>query len=127
MTVTAKICGLSTPEAVRAALDGGASHLGFMFFERSPRNIAPDAAGRLAAPARGKAQVVAVVVDPDDALIERIVAGLRPDTIQLHGKETPSRAREIAARAGAEIIKVVPVSESSDLAAAKAYEPVVSR
>jgi phosphoribosylanthranilate isomerase len=126
MTVTAKICGLSTPEAVRAALDGGASHLGFMFFERSPRNIAPDAAGRLAAPARGRAQVVAVVVDPDDALIERIVDGLRPDAIQLHGKETPSRAREIAARAGADVVKVLHVAEASDLTAAKAYEPVVS-
>jgi phosphoribosylanthranilate isomerase len=48
----AKICGLSTPETVRAALEGGAAYLGFMFFDASPRNIAPEDAGRLAAPAR---------------------------------------------------------------------------
>ena len=71
---TAKICGLSTPEAVAAALAGGASHLGFMFFERSPRNVAPEAAARLAAPARGPAKIVAVTVDPDDAALDRIMA-----------------------------------------------------
>ena len=121
---TAKICGLSTPEAVAAALDGGASHLGFVFFAPSPRNLAPDAAARLAAPVRGRATVVAVAVDPDDGLLDRIVAALRPDLIQLHGRETPRRAAEIAARTGAGVIKALPVSEPSDLAAAAAYEPV---
>src|ERR1051325_8466354 len=94
MTTTAKICGLSTPEAVRAAVDGRASHIGFMFFEKSPRNIAPEAAGRLAPPARVKGiKVVAVTVDPTDAQVDAIVAGLSPDLIQLHGKESPARAR----------------------------------
>ena len=119
---TAKICGLSTPEAVAAALAGGASHLGFMFFERSPRNVAPEAAARLAAPARGPAKIVAVTVDPDDAALDRIMAHLKPDLIQLHGKETPQRAAAIAQRTGAGVIKVIPVSEASDLDAAKAYE-----
>jgi phosphoribosylanthranilate isomerase len=121
----AKICGLSTPETVGAALDGGAAFIGFMFFDASPRNIAPDAAGRLAAPARGRAKVVAVTVDPDDAALERIMAHLKPDLIQLHGKETPARAREIGQRTGAGIIKVLSVSESRDLDAAAAFETVV--
>jgi phosphoribosylanthranilate isomerase len=126
MPVTAKICGLSTPEAVRAALDGRASHLGFMFFSKSPRNIAPDAAGRLAAPVRGRGvKIVAVVVDPNDAEVDQILAGLQPDLLQLHGKETPSRVREIAARTGVGVIKVVPVAEASDLTAAAAYETLV--
>ncbi len=125
MTTQAKICGLSTPETVRAALDGGAAFIGFMFFDASPRNIAPDAAGRLAAPARNRAKVVAVTVDPDDAALERIMAALQPDLIQLHGKETPARAREIGQRTGAGVIKVLSVSESRDLDAAAAYETVV--
>src|SRR4051794_40550862 len=91
----AKICGLSTPEAVQAALDGGAAYIGFVFFARSPRDIAPEAAARLAEPARGKAGIVAVTVDPDDALLDRLMATLKPDVIQLHGNETPARVAEI--------------------------------
>ncbi|MFN3521116.1 MAG: phosphoribosylanthranilate isomerase [Phenylobacterium sp.] len=128
MNVGAKICGLSTPEAVLAALDGGAWHVGFLFFERSPRNVEPEAAARLAEPvrARGGAGVVAVTVDPDDALLDRLSATLRPDYIQLHGKETPARAREVAERTGAAVIKVLPVSEAADIDQARPYEPVVA-
>ena len=125
MGVQAKICGISTPEAVTAALDGGAAFLGFMFFERSPRNIAPDAAWRLAQPVRGKAKVVAVMVDPSDAEADRVAQILKPDLIQLHGKETPARARAIGQRTGAGIIKVLPVSEAADLAPAGDFETVV--
>jgi phosphoribosylanthranilate isomerase len=121
---TAKICGLSTPEAVAAALQGGASHLGFVFFDRSPRNIAPEAAARLAQPVRGRAKTVAVVVDPDDALLDRLMASLRPDLIQLHGRETPQRAAQVAARSGAGVIKALPVSGATDLDAAAAFESV---
>ena len=126
MTPATKICGLSTPEAVRAAVDGGATHLGFMFFPKSPRNIDPDAAARLVPSARARGvRIVAVVVDPSDNEIDAVVAGLAPDLIQLHGKEPPARVREIAARTGCGIIKVVPVSEASDLTAARAHEPLV--
>lgn len=118
----AKICGLSTPDAVQAALDGGAAYVGFVFFARSPRNLDPDLAARLAEPARNKAGVVAVTVDPDDALIERLTTSLRPDIIQLHGKETPGRAAEIARRSGTEVMKALSVSTVEDLDAAKAYE-----
>jgi len=118
----AKICGLSTPEAVAAALEGGAAYLGFMFFERSPRNVTPEAAARLAAPARGPAKIVAVTVDPDDAALDHIMAQLKPDLIQLHGRETPARAAAVAQRTGAGVIKVLHVSEAADFDAAGPYE-----
>lgn len=121
---TAKICGLSTPEAVKAALEGRASHIGFVFFPKSPRDIDPLTAGRLAMPARGKAKIVAVTVDPDDALLERLMETLRPDLIQVHGKETPARVRDIAVRSGAGVIKAVSVSTSVEIEAARAFEEV---
>jgi phosphoribosylanthranilate isomerase len=126
MNVATKICGVTTPEAVTAAVDGGATFLGFMFFPKSPRNIAPDAAGRLAPPARARGvKIVAVAVDPTDNEIDAIIAGLAPDLIQLHGKEPPARVREIAQRTGRGIIKVAAVSEASDVDAARTYEPLV--
>lgn len=128
MTTKAKICGLSTPEAVQAALDGGAAYLGFVFFEKSPRNLAPEAAARLAEPVRGKGiSTVAVTVDPDDALIDRLAATLRPDLIQVHGKESPARVREIAARAGVGVIKAFSVSSAADVDQASAYEGVAEQ
>ena len=107
--VQAKICGLSTPEAVRAALDGGAAYLGFIFFAKSPRNVD---AGRRGAPGRARPgqgrQIVAVTVDPVRRRGRPASSPtLRPDLIQLHGKETPARAAEIRARAGAGVIKAL--------------------
>ncbi|RAK64928.1 phosphoribosylanthranilate isomerase [Phenylobacterium kunshanense] len=126
MSAKAKICGVSTPEAVQAAVDGGAAFLGFMFFPKSPRDIAPEAAGRLAPPARAKGvKVVAVTVDPTDAEVDAIVAGLSPDLIQLHGKESPARVREVGQRSGRGIVKVLSVSDASDFTPAASYEPVV--
>ncbi len=118
----AKICGLKTSETVAAALEGGAAYLGFNFFPASPRYLEPEAAARLAAPVRGRARTVAVTVDPDDALLDRLMATLKPDLIQLHGREPPARAAGVAARTGAEVIKVISVSEAADLDAAGAFE-----
>ena len=125
MKIGAKICGVSTEAAVRVALDGGAGGLGFMLFAASPRNLSLDAAARLAQPARGRAKVVAVTVDPDDGEVDRIAEVLAPDLIQLHGKETPARALEIARRAGVGVIKALPVADTDDIARAGAYETVV--
>lgn len=126
MILKTKICGVTTPEAVTAALDGGAAFIGFAFFARSPRNIAPEAAARLAPPARTRnVKIVALSVDPTDAEVESIVAGLSPDLLQLHGKESPARVREIAQRTGLGIIKVLSVAEASDVEAASAYDGLV--
>ncbi|WP_419319168.1 phosphoribosylanthranilate isomerase [Caulobacter sp. ErkDOM-E] len=125
---SAKICGLSTPEAVRAAVDGGAAYLGFVFFEKSPRNLTPEAAARLVAPLRGgPVKTVAVTVDPDDGLIDRLMATMKPDLIQAHGKETPARVRQIAERSGVGVIKAFSVSSSSDVDQARAFETVAEQ
>ena len=125
MTAKAKICGLSTPEAVNAALEGGAAMLGFVFFDKSPRRVTAEVASRLAAPARGRAKVVAVTVDPSDAELHSIATALKPDLIQLHGKESPSRVRDIKAKTGAGVIKAISVSEPGDLSGVAAYESLV--
>jgi phosphoribosylanthranilate isomerase len=126
MPVLAKICGLSTPDTVRAALDGGAAYLGFMFFEKSPRNVRPEVAARLAEPARGRARVTAVMVDPSDAEVDQVAAVLKPDLIQLHGKESPARAGQVAGRGGAGVVKVLHVSDAADVEAARDYDGLVA-
>lgn len=128
MTTKAKICGLSTPETVKTAFDGGAAYLGFVFFAKSPRNVTPEDAARLVEPLRGRGvSTVAVTVDPDDVLIDRLMATMRPDLIQVHGKETPSRVREIAQRSGVGVIKAFSVSSSADVDQAKAYDTVAEQ
>jgi phosphoribosylanthranilate isomerase len=121
----AKICGLTTPEAVEAAVAGGAAYLGFAFFDRSPRNIAPEAAELLARPARWKADIVALLVDPDDETLDRVTSILKPHLIQLHGDESPARVAQIAERTSRGVIKALPVREAADLDAAGAYDGVV--
>lgn len=127
MALEVKICGLKTERAVDAAVRGGADMIGFVFFPKSPRNVSIDEAVRLAAPARGRAKIVALAVDPDDALVEAIAARLTPDLLQLHGHETPERVAEIAARSGLSIMKAIPVAEAADLAGVPAYVPHVAR
>lgn len=119
---TAKICGLTTPEAVAAALAGGASHLGFVLFDRSPRNIAPQAAFSLAQGARHRAKIVALLVDPDNGQIAEAVDGLDPDLIQLHGRESPQRAAEVRRATGLPVIKAMGVRDAADVQSALAYE-----
>ncbi len=120
-----KICGLTTAGAVGAALEGGADFLGFVIFAPSPRHVDPSRAATLAGPARGRAQVVAVTVDADDALIADIMATLKPDLIQLHGQEAPTRAETLRQTYGVGIIRALPVRGEEDLALADDWEPFV--
>jgi phosphoribosylanthranilate isomerase len=110
-----KICGLSTPETVAAALDNGADMIGFIFFPKSPRNVRPEQAGKLRQAAIGRAKAVAVSVDASDAALDAIVSGMRPDMLQLHGHETPERVREVKARFALPVMKAVSVRERADL------------
>jgi phosphoribosylanthranilate isomerase len=122
MTATlVKICGLKTEAALEAALDGGAEFVGLVFFLPSPRNIAPEAAAPLAARARGRAKIVALLVDPDDALIERVIGAVSPDLLQLHGEETPERVRAIRQRFGKDVMKAIKVKSAEDVAEASRY------
>jgi len=119
-----KICGLSTAETMQAALDFGADMVGLVFYPRSPRNVSMEQAAALAAQARGKAKIVALVVDADDALLKSIVNAVRPDYLQLHGSETPERVGEIATTFNTAIIKAIKVKEAADVAKAKVFKDV---
>lgn len=121
MTTKVKICGLTTPETMSVALDGGADYVGLVFFPPSPRTLDINTAKPLAEMARGRAQVVALTVDPDDALVETIASQLSPDIIQLHGSETPERADAIKALCGCAIMKAVKVATSADTEEAFRY------
>ncbi len=122
MTPLVKICGLSTPAALDAALAAGADMVGFVFFPKSPRHIGLDAARALGARARGRARIVALAVDPDDGLLAGVVEALDPDLLQLHGKESPERVADIGARFGRPTMKAIGVAAPEDLAVAGSYD-----
>lgn len=125
MGARAKICGLTTREGVEAALAGSAAYLGFVSFEKSPRHLSPEVAAALAGPARGRARIVAVTVDPTDSRLDALMAELAPDLIQLHGREDPARVAQVRARTGAQVIKALPVSHAGDLDEATVFAPLV--
>jgi phosphoribosylanthranilate isomerase len=127
VSLIVKICGLSTPEALDAALDAGADMVGFVFFEPSPRHVAFETAGALGKRVRGRAQKVALTVDADDALLDAIVDALQPDLLQLHGKESPGRVAVVKKRFGLPAMKAVAVASKSDLAAVATYAAVADR
>lgn len=124
MTVAAKICGLKTPEAVAAAIAGGARYLGFVFFPPSPRNVAPAEAAALMAAVPAGVKKVGLVVDADDEALAALLAACPLDILQLHGHETPERTAAIRARFGLPVMKALPVAGPEDLAGARAYEAV---
>jgi len=126
MTTKVKICGIKTPEALQAALAARADLIGFVFYPPSPRSLAPEVAAELAELARDRAGIVALIVDADDQLIERIVRTVDPDMLQLHGSETPARVAEIAQRWGKPVIKAIKVETAEDAARALAYVDVAS-
>ena len=122
MTPCVKICGLSTPDALDAALAAGADMVGFVFFPKSPRHVGFGAARALGARARGRARIVALTVDADDALLAEVCATLQPDVLQMHGAERPERVAEVGDRFGRLTMKAVGVAAPEDLAAAAAYD-----
>ncbi len=127
MTLDIKICGLRTTAAVDAAVVGGATHIGFIFFEKSPRHIGLVDAARLQEYVRGKAMAVAVTVDAVDADLDDIVETVRPDILQFHGKETPARVAEVKTRYGLPVMKALSISERTDLDAIALYRNVADR
>jgi phosphoribosylanthranilate isomerase len=124
MAVDVKICGLKTPAAVNASVEGGARMLGFNFFAKSSRCVTPALAGALGQLVPATVTKVGLVVDADDATIAAILQDARLDMLQLHGSESPERTAEIRARFGLPVMKVISVSTAADIATARAYEKV---
>jgi phosphoribosylanthranilate isomerase len=123
MSTRVKICGLRNEAALEAALAAGADLVGLVLYPRSPRNVAVEEAARLAAyaHANGRAEVVTLLVDPDDALVDRVAGEIKPDRIQLHGLESPARTEAIRKRSGLPIMKAVRVGTPQDAESALAY------
>jgi phosphoribosylanthranilate isomerase len=121
MPVQSKICGISSPEALDAAILGGATHVGFVFFAKSPRDVSPDKAGALAARAAGRAKIVGLFVDPDADFISSVRAHVKLDVIQLHGDERPALVSQISMKNGLETWKAIAIKTADDLNHASKY------
>jgi phosphoribosylanthranilate isomerase len=127
MSIEVKICGVNAPEALAAAVAGGADYVGFAFYPRSPRYVTPEAAHALAAQAPARVTKVGLAVDLDDAALAAILEAVPLDMWQLHGGESPARVAQIKERFGLPVMKAVKIAESADLAAAEPYFGVADR
>jgi phosphoribosylanthranilate isomerase len=119
-----KICGLKTIEALDAALDAGADMVGFVFFPPSPRNLGLEAAKVLGERAKGRAKKVALSVDATDAELTAAIEALRPDMLQLHGKEAPERVASVRSRFRLPVMKALPIETRADLSPVYTYAKV---
>jgi phosphoribosylanthranilate isomerase len=127
MPLLIKICGLNTPESVDAALEAGADAVGFVFFPPSPRHLGFEAARALGARVRDRALKVALAVDAADDWLAAVIEALRPDMLQLHGKETRDRVVMVRTRFGLPVIKALPIAERADLTPIRLYASVADR
>jgi phosphoribosylanthranilate isomerase len=127
MSLIVKICGLSTPQTLDAALDAGADMVGFVFFPPSPRHLQFDAARALGQRVRGRAQKVALTVDADEAFLQSVVEALGPDMLQLHGAESVAQIATIRRKFGLPVMKAVPIAVKDDLKRIGTYAAVADR
>ena len=122
MGVRAKICGVSTVDAAETAAANGAGFVGFVFYPPSPRHIEPDAAAEIVGVLGGRVSTVGLFVDADDETIAAVLAGVPLDMLQLHGKESPDRVRDVRVRHGRPVMKAVAISATADLDRARDYD-----
>jgi phosphoribosylanthranilate isomerase len=121
MSAAVKICGLTSEEAVQAAVAGGARFTGFVFYPPSPRSLGSAHAAALVAGVPAGIIRVGVVVDPDDALLETILAKMPLDMLQFHGAEEAERLATVKRRFGIKVMKAIKVASERDLDAAKEF------
>jgi phosphoribosylanthranilate isomerase len=127
VAISVKICGLSTPAAVRAAVQGGASHVGFVFFAASPRAVTPDVMAALSMPVPDAITRVGLFVDASFDEIAAAVATGSLDMLQLHGAETPGMVAQIKERFKLPVMKAVAIAGADDIATARQYEITADR
>jgi phosphoribosylanthranilate isomerase len=116
-----KICGITTPDSFDCAARAGASHVGFVFFSKSPRHIAPATAASIANRSSALASV-ALTVDATDEALDAILADFRPTLLQLHGHETPARVHDVRTKFGIPVMKAIPLAGPGDLETARSHE-----
>jgi len=127
MSLLVKVCGLSTHETLDAALEAGADMVGFVFFPPSPRHLSLETARDLGGRVKRRAVKVALTVDADDATLGNIVETLRPDILQLPGKETMARLCDVKQAFGLPVMKAMAVETAADLATVPGYASVADR
>lgn len=127
MSLIVKICGLSTEETLDAALAAGADMVGFVFFPKSPRFVAPERAAELVRRVAGRAETVALTVDMDDRAVIDLVDAVGPDWLQFHGSESPDQVAALRSATGRQVMKALPVATAADLARAERYMAVADR
>jgi len=125
--IRVKICGLRAAEDVAASVEARAAYVGLVFFPKSPRNLSNEAAKALAVRVPLGIAKVALVVDADDALLDRLLSDVPIDMLQLHGRETPQRVAEIKDRFGLPVMKAVGVADEDDLPAIAEYARVADQ
>ncbi|MEI9983259.1 MAG: phosphoribosylanthranilate isomerase [Aliidongia sp.] len=121
MSLAVKICGLSTPETVEAAVAGGASYVGFVFYPKSPRHVTPARVVDLARAVPGRVQRCGLFVDPDDVLLDQVLSAVPLDLLQLHGRETPERCAALRERYRRPVMKAVSIASAGDVARAESW------
>src|SRR6201982_587052 len=124
MSVAAKMCGLSSGEAVKAAVVGGAAYLGFVFYPPSPRAVTPARAARLCAMVPAGISRVGMFVDADDDTIGAVLAETQIDVLQFHGHESPERVAAAKLRFARPVMKAVAIAGPEDVLNAARYEEV---
>jgi phosphoribosylanthranilate isomerase len=122
-----KICGLSTPETVAAAVEAGAAFVGFVFFDKSPRNVSVEQAMALALAIPPGVVKVALTVNASDALLTKLTEKVALDMLQLHGNESLERVADVQARFRLPVMKALGVADESDLLAVEAYAAVADQ
>ena len=127
MPIRVKICGVNSVEAAKAAVDGGASFIGLVFYRPSPRFVTPDRAAEIAALVPAGVGRVGLFVDAEDALIAEAVGKARLDLLQLHGAETPARLAELKVRLGVQAMKAIRIAGPEDVSAAERYLGIADR
>jgi len=124
-TIQTKICGLSTPESITAAIEHGASHIGLVFYPKSPRNVNIETARYLANAVPDNIKIEGLFVEPDDALLSQALDNVRLDIIQLHGDESAPRVQEIKSTYSKPIMKALPIASKEDLKHVQPYAQTV--
>lgn len=122
MTTQIKICGLSTPETMDAAIDAGATHVGLVHYEKSPRHVELEDAARLRRRVPEGVKLVLVTVAMEPQYLARCYEALRPDVIQFHGSETPEWMALVRKTIKVETWRALGLREAATLERARQFE-----
>lgn len=127
MSVQIKICGLSTPETIDAAVDAGATHVGLVHFEPSARHVSLEDAAKLRARVPANVKVVLLLVNQQPDATAKALAAVKPDVVQFHGRETPEWTGMVREKTQLEVWKALGLKDAGTLERSAAYVGKVDR